>query len=78
MAKFRKKPLLIDAEQWFPGKSVDGVTEHAKGVGTIRTLEGTMIVSPGSWVVTGVSGERYPVRDDIFRKTYQRVGAVKS
>jgi hypothetical protein len=29
MARFRKKQLEVTAEQWFPGKSVEGVFEKA-------------------------------------------------
>lgn len=28
MAKFRKKPVIVQAEQWFPGKDVPGVFLH--------------------------------------------------
>lgn len=38
---------------------------------TIKTLEGTMIGNPGDWLIIGVNGERYPCKDDIFKKTYQ-------
>jgi hypothetical protein len=37
----------------------------------IDTLEGTMNVSPGSYVITGVRGEKYPCREDIFKQTYE-------
>lgn len=37
----------------------------------IATLEGVMKAKPGDWVVRGVVGEFYPVRDDIFRETYE-------
>jgi len=25
-----------------------------------------MVGNPGDWLITGVAGERYPCRDDIF------------
>ncbi len=56
--KYRKKPVVIDAVQ------VD--TEHS-----IETLEGTMKASPGDWIITGVQGERYPCKPDIFEATYE-------
>ena len=31
MAKYRKKPIVIEAEQWFPGKVVEGVIEGVGG-----------------------------------------------
>jgi len=60
MAKFRKKPVVIEAEQ---------LIERTE----IKTLEGVMVGNPGDWLITGVAGERYPCRDDIFRATYEEV-----
>jgi hypothetical protein len=39
----------------------------------IRTLEGDMKAKAGDYVVRGVEGELYPVRADIFAKTYEQV-----
>ncbi len=39
--------------------------------GWIDTLEGGHIVCPGDWVITGVAGERYPCKPDIFLATYE-------
>jgi hypothetical protein len=39
--------------------------------GWIETLEGGHIVCPGDWIITGVKGERYPCKPDIFEKTYE-------
>lgn len=36
----------------------------------IDTLEGTMKALPGDWIITGVNGEQYPVKPEIFEKTY--------
>ena len=36
----------------------------------IQTLEGRMEVSLGDWIITGVKGERYPCKPDIFEATY--------
>lgn len=58
MVKVRKIPVVVDAEQ---------ISE----VQYIETLEGTMKASAGDWVITGVDGERYPVKPDIFAKTYE-------
>lgn len=37
----------------------------------IQTLEGEMTASPGDMIITGVNGEKYPCKPDIFFKTYQ-------
>ena len=36
----------------------------------INTLEGKHYVSPGDYIITGVKGERYPCKPDIFERTY--------
>ena len=41
--------------------------------GWIDTLEGGHIVCPGDWIITGVAGEFYPCKSDIFEATYERV-----
>ena len=30
-----------------------------------------MVAMPGDWIITGIAGERYPCREDIFYKTYE-------
>lgn len=35
--------------------------------------EGTMLASRGDWVIKGINGEFYPVKPDIFEKTYEPV-----
>ena len=39
----------------------------------LRTLEGRAIARPGDWVVEGRGGERWPVSDAQFRRTYRAV-----
>jgi hypothetical protein len=39
----------------------------------IHTLEGDMIAMPGDWIITGIAGETYPCKPDIFRATYEPV-----
>lgn len=58
MGRFRKKPVVIEARQ---------IDEPM----TVETLEGTMRGNPGDWLITGVKGEQYFCRDDIFRQTYE-------
>ena len=80
MAKFRKKPVVIEAVQFTP-TSIDEVEEfvggdlgtNADGETVIATLEGSMIVSLNDWVIKGVKGEFYPCKPDIFEATYEEV-----
>lgn len=39
----------------------------------IPTLEGTMKFMRGEMLITGVNGEIYPCKPDIFEKTYEPV-----
>lgn len=41
--------------------------------GWIDTLEGGHVVCPGDWIITGVKGEHYPCKPDIFAMTYAKV-----
>lgn len=38
--------------------------------GWVDTLEGGHIVCPGDFIITGVKGEHYPCKPDIFELTY--------
>lgn len=58
--KYRKKPMIIEAHQL------------SKPM-TIETLEGVMIGNIGDWLITGVKGEQYFCKDDIFKMTYEKV-----
>lgn len=80
--KFRKKPVVIEAAQWFkmgdhPAVLIaplDPFSEFRLGYhGWIQTLEGGHVVTPGDWIITGVKGEHYPCKPDIFEQTYEPV-----
>jgi len=87
MGKYRKVPVVIEAEQFFgqgDAGVVDMITEKGDRVcddccarldlhGIIKTLEGHHIVCPSDWVITGVENERYPCKARIFAKTYEKV-----
>lgn len=100
MPKFRKKPVVIEAKQWFPpgderhdpamlthrrGNAVSppdyrqsgDLFEFARGtvIFFIRTAgpNSDVQVHAGDWIITGVKGEKYPCKDEIFRMTYEPV-----
>ena len=78
MAKFRKKPVMIEAIQWTGNnleeiKDFMGYYEYAKKNLIIPTLEGKMIAQVNDWIIRGVQGEYYPCKPDIFEKTYEPV-----
>lgn len=84
--QYRKKPVVIEATQWHiptiePKTKVKdefGVYAHKTFSDSpidyrIDTLEGWHTVSDGDWIITGVKGEKYPCKPDIFEMTYERV-----
>lgn len=81
MGKYRKKPVVIEATQYFEwmrkeDKLPEGVYIIAFPNGDYpgcNTLEGPLRVSDGDWIIKGVNGEFYPCMPDIFEKTYERV-----
>lgn len=56
--QWRKRPVIITAQRMHEPFEV-------------VTLEGTMQGGAGDWLITGVNGEQYPCKDEIFRKTYE-------
>jgi hypothetical protein len=94
--KFKKKPLIIDGDQWLKLGDNPDVTQYyverdrdytpadEKRLcpkchnpyfthGSVPTLEGKHIVCPGDWILTGVKGEKYPIKPDILKLTYDEV-----
>jgi len=104
--KFRKKPIVIEAEQWvkvtYDRKAKHGITPEDFPIyhlnvgyyrtpefdgknkckycgdimhnhGWIDTLEGGHIVCPGDWIIIGIKGEYYPIKNDIFLETYDAI-----
>ncbi|WP_308605756.1 hypothetical protein [uncultured Enterococcus sp.] len=39
----------------------------------IETLEGSMKINDGDYIIKGVQGEYYPCKPDIFEATYEKV-----
>ena len=80
MAKFRKKPAVIDAWLYRQGEQdadlayavIDGRLRYAEdGTALIATREGAMEVKPGDYIIRGVQGDLYPMPPDIFAATYE-------
>lgn len=92
MAKYRKKPIVIEAITF--DELVEHGRKHAASLGPngmpwsftyaghaitherddcylIPTPEGTMHLTPLDVLITGVKGEIYPCKRDIFEATYE-------
>ena len=86
MAKYRKKPVVIEAMVFkndaFTISELSSFMNQTLNVSykdpenpklIISTLEGDMEASVGDYVIKGVNGEFYPCKPDIFKKTYEEV-----
>lgn len=85
MAKYRKLPVVIEAERFEKGnenRAYNFVTcnaaadwnESGNPILKIQTLEGVMTATLGDWIIRGVAGEFYPCKPDVFEATYEPVG----
>jgi len=87
LPKFRKKPVIIEAEQLtkenlektcdfisdeYWGGIIDYPDRYKLGV-YIKTLEGNMEAQEYDYIIKGVNDEFYPCKPDIFEKTYELV-----
>ena len=85
MARYRKKPVVIEAIQFlntspriieileFVGEDANIDVKCSTPSVSIETLEGTMTASVGDYIIKGVQGEFYPCKPDIFEQTYEKV-----
>jgi len=95
MGKYRKKPVVIEAVQWFKAgdhptvrtPAVDEIPDHWDNIcekcghhlsehgwlGTLESGEGTQMACPGDYIITGIQGEHYPCKPDIFEQTYKEI-----
>lgn len=86
MSKYRKKPVVIEAElyelqgdEFELDQAQDRIADFmgtnlvitADDAIAIKTLEGTMFADKGDWIIKGVKGEFYPCKPDIFEATYE-------
>lgn len=55
--KVIKKPIPLEAYQ--TNKKI-----------IIKTLKGNIIANAGDWIITDVNGNQYPIKNEIFKKTY--------
>jgi hypothetical protein len=80
MAKYRKRPVIIDAVQFLPdrnlwpaGVEADATSPTGYGIFTLEHTARRHEVSPGDWIIRGVEGEIYACKHRIFVATYEPV-----
>lgn len=88
MAKWRTKPQIKEAAQWFPGKIVPGVWGqpgqprcpcHRTGgdheLPHVTTIHGNLVhIQPGDYIVAEPDGVHYyPCKPDIWERGHERL-----
>lgn len=76
LAEWKKNPTGINVVNGVPWSfTYEGhpITHETDDCYLIPTLEGTMKFQRGDMLITGVKGEIYPCKMDIFDATYTRV-----
>lgn len=70
----RKRPVIIQFREAVASDDPAVQVLTGKKAEIIRTLEGALFARPGQdFVIKGIKGELYPIRKDIFFKTYEVV-----
>lgn len=75
MAKYRKKPVIVEASQWLPGAEITGVYRDNSDGSYVITVHGQQaFLRPGDWVITEPDGvHHYPCKPGYFHAIYERV-----
>lgn len=85
MAKYRKKPVIVEAEQYLAASGLlpQGVVvdrlrnhpdgEHYDGPAYLGTLGGKLFIDDGDWIITWPEGECWSCKPEIFEETYELV-----
>ena len=78
MAKFRRKPITVEAIQW-NGNNLDeviaflGTKTYGEFAGSVlvETPKASLTVAVGNWIIKGADGEFYPCNPGDFERTYE-------
>lgn len=78
MPKFRKKAVVITAEQFnsVTNPQPFGAVSRAGGRYVLTTLSGIVQVDDGDWIIDNTptrAGDYYPVKPDVFAALYEPV-----
>ncbi|WP_199546577.1 hypothetical protein [Streptomyces sp. N35] len=84
MARYRKKPVEVDAVQWTEAAPMRTLTDFAGGLVILNDVDRDFRVYDrlhdtwvafeyGDWIIRGIRGEFYPCKADVFAATYEPV-----
>jgi hypothetical protein len=89
MTKYRKKPVIVDAvnfigdsetyhqaPMWYKNAYDDKIIETnilGSNASSVKSREGNFLFMLGDYIVRGIEGDIYPVKEAIFEQTYEKV-----
>ena len=89
MAKFRKKPEILEAFQWFKKGDHPDVIIHPEGAnifvvcpycnesgkkhGLLKTEPQNLIVCPGDFIVVNMLGKKYSLKPKVLEICYEKI-----
>lgn len=80
--KYRKRPVIVDAIRIWANSvwpSEVRYDENQGGFAVYDKLHDTWVhFESGDWIITGIQGEKYPCKPDIFEETYELAASNSS
>ncbi|ATI70858.1 hypothetical protein AMBR_LLDLPDMO_01128 [Lactiplantibacillus plantarum] len=91
MIKVYRKTATIKAEQFYGSDEMvkkyrvrkdteymlsDDPLEYQTVPYQIETLEGWANINVGDWIATGINDEHWPIKNDVFKKTYAELPVI--
>ena len=73
MKKYRKIPHIVEAIQILEDTKHYAIADYWDTFWVVMTLEGRMSGNYGDYLVKGIDGEYYPVKQRIFEKSYEEI-----
>lgn len=78
MPKFRRKPLVVEAVQWFKHGDHPAVERRpdwlpGMACGWLPVGDSGYVVKPGDWILTNAEGRHFSCDAEFFHATFQPV-----
>jgi hypothetical protein len=77
--KYKSKNIVIEAEQWFPGKKMEGVMEcyddlfkDIAAYAYIMTPEGKIKINAGDFIVKVEGEKKFVIKSQFFNYIYKK------
>ena len=75
MAKYRRRPSVVEAVQFHDGMDHPGITRSHAGVSMVFTMQNVLVpIRSGEWIIKeSAPGRYYPCDPTVFAETYDLI-----